>query len=249
MLLLLGLILASCTEDEDDFTRKLCDPVAGEAEPTEGPSSGGTEVMLTGRFIASSYGILDTSVRVGGTPAEILSVDTYGCDPCDACLVESEYCVACWEVCDGLEAYGEYEAELCTEEVWIAIPAGNPGEVAVTLINGHGATQDFQFTYLGGCEDGEDNDGDGLADGDDPGCIATGGVSETGPCENGEDDDDDGWIDLDDPGCVEDPAGTDEALLWESACNNGVDDDVDGWIDAEDPDCLDGYDESEFPEA
>ena len=247
-LLLLGLALAACTEDEEVFSRKLCDPIAGEVNPALGPASGGYEVLLGGRFIASSYGILDTAVRVGGVPATAIAVDAYGCGACEACLLEADYCVDCWEVCDGLEGFEEFEAEECIEEVLIEIPPGVPGTVAITVFNGHGATQDYTFTYQGFCEDGEDNDGDGLTDGDDPGCTATGNAGESGPCENGEDDDGDGWIDLDDPGCAGESSGADEDLFHDAACNNGVDDDMDGFIDADDTDCDDGYDESEFPE-
>ncbi len=248
LLLLLGLALAACGEDDDAYSRKLCDPVAGAVEPASGPASGGYEVVLDGRYIASGYGLLDTAVRVGGADAPVTAVDAWGCDACDACLEEADYCVECWQVCDGLDGYGDHEAEECFEEIWIEIPPGEPGQVAIAVFNGHGATQDYVFTYLGYCEDGEDNDGDGLTDGDDPGCSATGGAGETGICENGEDDDGDGWIDLDDPGCGGEASGDAELLPYGSACNNGVDDDVDGFVDREDPDCDDGYDESEFPE-
>ena len=247
LLLALSLVLPACEEVDETFERKLCDPVAGEVTPPSGSAEGGVEVLLSGRFVASSYdafGPLDVAVRFGGVDAEVVAVNTAGCGACDDCLLEAEICLDCWDVCNGDEPYGE-ETQTCVEEVVVVAPAGVPGEAVVSLFNGHGATQDFRFTYLGWCEDGLDNDGDGLADGDDPGCAGTDGGSESGPCENAEDDDGDGWIDLFDPGCGDDPAGGDEGGLGDTACNNGLDDDGDGWIDAQDGDCDDALDDDE----
>jgi hypothetical protein len=54
------------------------------------------------------------------------------------------------------------------------------------------------------CEDGLDNDGDGLVDDQDPGCTGPADPSELDAfaCNNGLDDDGDGLIDMDDPGCT-----------------------------------------------
>jgi hypothetical protein len=62
------------------------------------------------------------------------------------------------------------------------------------------------------CDNGVDDDGDGLVDGDDPGCTDENDDDETDPttppqCSNGEDDDGDGLVDGDDPGCTD---GTDD---------------------------------------
>jgi hypothetical protein len=112
------------------------------------------------------------------------------------------------------------------------------------------------------CEDGVDNDGDGLADFDpelgDPGCDAADDASErssTLPCDNALDDDGDGLADYasavgaGDPGC--------RAPTWtreDPECQNGVEDDGDGFVDfdggasqglppeqqtAPDPQCVD----------
>jgi hypothetical protein len=55
------------------------------------------------------------------------------------------------------------------------------------------------------CNDGVDNDGDGVVDGGDDGCGSSGGRSETGDrvpyCDDGVDNDGDGLADLDDGGC------------------------------------------------
>ncbi|MBW2445396.1 MAG: S8 family serine peptidase, partial [Deltaproteobacteria bacterium] len=79
------------------------------------------------------------------------------------------------------------------------------------------------------CDDGIDNDADGYADADDPGCESTADLFEkidSLPCDDGLDNDGDGDTDLDDAGCAgpgwpaEDPA-----------CSDGVDNDGDGGID------------------
>jgi hypothetical protein len=58
------------------------------------------------------------------------------------------------------------------------------------------------------CNDGIDNDDDGLIDGEDDGCEASGGRSESGEalryCNDGVDNDRDGLIDEDDGGCLSD---------------------------------------------
>ncbi len=252
-LVLLGLVAAAlpaCEEVDDSVYRKSCDPIPGSITPASGSPQGGFEITLGGHFLSSaysSYGVYDTAVHVGGQPAVVLDVDGDGCGPCESCLLEAEACTDCLDVCRGEEAYGDDEAEECVETVVVEAPAGAPGEVAVAVFNSHGATDGYRFTYLGWCDDGEDNDGDGLVDAEDPGCAATGSQGETGTCENQEDDDGDGWIDLDDPGCADDAAGSSEEGGAASQCNNGLDDDGDGLVDAEDEDCDDGYDDDEFP--
>ncbi|RIL05808.1 MAG: hypothetical protein DCC71_08995 [Proteobacteria bacterium] len=94
---------------------------------------------------------------------------------------------------------------------------------------------DWQPAGGGACANGVDDDGDGLVDGDDPGCTGPSDASEraaTPGCDDGADDDGDGLVDLDDPGCAvgvqpyEDPP-----------CDNGIDDDGDGLVDGDDPVC------------
>ena len=95
------------------------------------------------------------------------------------------------------------------------------------------------------CGDGLDNDGDGLADRDDPDCFfACGRYERALPrCSNGLDDDDDGSIDFPaDPGC-NGSLDDDEA---NDACANGRDDDGDGKADYPlDPGCDGVTDEDE----
>jgi hypothetical protein len=69
------------------------------------------------------------------------------------------------------------------------------------------------------CDNGVDDDGDGLIDGDDPDCQSPEGP-EAGNCSDGIDNDGDGFIDGDDPDC--------QSPDTETSCDNGVDDDGDG---------------------
>ncbi len=94
------------------------------------------------------------------------------------------------------------------------------------------------------CNDGIDDDGDGLVDLDDPGCSATDDAFETNAgvaCDDGFDNDGDGLIDWGrDPGC-EHPTSSSES----PACDDGIDNDGDGGIDWDgagigtpDPQCV-----------
>jgi hypothetical protein len=69
--------------------------------------------------------------------------------------------------------------------------AGDPGSVYFT-----------RLALAPDCSDGEDNDGDGSIDMDDPGCIVPYGSPENPQCDNGIDDDQNGLVDADDPKCT-----------------------------------------------
>jgi polyhydroxybutyrate depolymerase len=110
------------------------------------------------------------------------------------------------------------------------------------------------------CNDGLDNDGDGLTDyPDDSGCTDASDRSEKDdslPCDDGADNDGDGWIDYpEDPGCFH-PA----AHLEDCGCQDGNDNDGDGLIDFDgglsvlgyaatnaDPQCSYAWQASEAP--
>ncbi|MFH2008418.1 MAG: hypothetical protein ABI333_17665 [bacterium] len=82
------------------------------------------------------------------------------------------------------------------------------------------------------CENGSDDDGDGLVDCDDPDCDGTPAcIFEL--CDNGLDDDGDGLADCDDPDCAAQPP-----CLPPETCGNGLDDDGDGLVDCADVDCA-----------
>ena len=107
------------------------------------------------------------------------------------------------------------------------------------------------------CANTVDDDGDGLADLQDPGCATGSDGSERAdangpPCDDGEDDDGDGTLDyrLDsrgDPGCTD---VFDFSERGTNACDDGVDNDGDGLVDAgpdasNDPGCTSPGDTSE----
>ncbi len=89
---------------------------------------------------------------------------------------------------------------------------------------------DFGPEYNTECGDGLDNDGDGLADMADPGCLAPTDPSEREAafvCDDGEDNDGDTLVDYpNDPGCFHPAANTEEPV-----CQDGDDNDGDGKID------------------
>jgi len=85
------------------------------------------------------------------------------------------------------------------------------------------------------CNDGLDDDGDGLIDCDDPDCATAWECTLAFPesdCGDGVDNDGDGATDCEDADC-----GI-ENTCRESECSGGVDDDGDGDVDCEDIDCL-----------
>lgn len=88
---------------------------------------------------------------------------------------------------------------------------------------------DINFEYQ--CDDGHDEDGDGLIDCDDPQCDDNVPCNEV-ICDDGEDDDGDGLIDCQDETCQ----GSDKCR--EVACDDGEDNNFDGLTDCEDPDCA-----------
>ena len=80
------------------------------------------------------------------------------------------------------------------------------------------------------CDDGLDNDGDEKVDCADEGCQDVVPCIEL--CQNGEDDNQDGLVDCDDPLCQSKDACT------EKYCDDDLDGDDDGLIDCDDPDCA-----------
>jgi hypothetical protein len=96
------------------------------------------------------------------------------------------------------------------------------------------------------CGDGGDDDGDGLVDVADPGCLDAADAFETNAlavCDDGFDSDGDGLVDWpDDPGCR-----NLQALYENPQCDDGLDNDADGKIDWDggpgaatpDPQCAD----------
>lgn len=96
------------------------------------------------------------------------------------------------------------------------------------------------------CNDGLDNDGNGLIDAEDPSCYTPfmneGDLFPDAECADGVDNDGDGLIDALDPKCLHRNFGAEAGT--DNSCTDGIDNDGDGLIDLDDPDCASG---SEFP--
>ncbi|MFH1333116.1 MAG: hypothetical protein ABIH53_02700 [archaeon] len=103
------------------------------------------------------------------------------------------------------------------------------------------------------CEDGLDNDGDGLVDMDDPGCSNPEDDDEYNApdpvyqCSDGIDNDNDGLVDMQDPGCSG-PTDNSEYNMPLRQCIDGIDNDGDGLIDMNDPGCTSWLDNNEYNE-
>ncbi len=97
------------------------------------------------------------------------------------------------------------------------------------------------------CQNGRDDDGDGLVDMNDPGCSTPDDNNEGDEpaCSDRRDNDGDGLVDFPaDPGCVS-PGDTDEFNAPLPQCSNGRDDDGDGFVDMNDPGCSSPNDNNE----
>jgi streptogramin lyase len=108
-----------------------------------------------------------------------------------------------------------------------------PGSGTQSLVASIGATG--VTVIRAACEDGFDNDADGLIDfPNDPECAEALDLEEReNPCGDRIDNDGDGLIDYpDDPGCRNVRSTTESP-----SCNDGVDNDADGSADLADPDC------------
>ena len=82
------------------------------------------------------------------------------------------------------------------------------------------------------CDDGIDNNGNGLVDCDDPWCFS---ALHCRPeiCDNGKDDNGNGLVDCDDPQCA------DALNCQPEICNDGIDNNGNGFIDCRDIQCID----------
>lgn len=120
---------------------------------------------------------------------------------------------------------------------------------AATEIESLRSSPDVVVTGIGdaACNDGQDNDGDGLTDyPDDPGCDDAFDPDETDipACADGIDNDDDGDTDFPDDASCSSYLDDDES--GPPACSDGVDNDGDGQSDfPDDPGCQDANDVNE----
>jgi hypothetical protein len=121
-----------------------------------------------------------------------------------------------------------------------------------------------EAALVSACQDGLDNDDDGVSDAADPDCQSSDDSSETGtlggrpaagdplaapasyyppevaPCSDGLDNDGDGVTDSQDAACADSIFGE-----WLPACADGLDNDGDGLTDTSDPTCYGAHDTSE----
>jgi hypothetical protein len=90
---------------------------------------------------------------------------------------------------------------------------------------------------LENCLNGVDDNGDGLADCDDPQCLGHAACIEKREmnCANGADDDGDTLVDCADPDCAE---TLECGAIREWSCHDDVDNDGDGFTDCDDDDCI-----------
>ena len=88
------------------------------------------------------------------------------------------------------------------------------------------------------CDDGVDDNCNGLVDCADPGCFGSRPCVTAGVeiCNNGIDDDADGLVDCADPDCMTSRACM--VVMGMEVCNNGIDDNKDGLVDCADPQCV-----------
>ncbi|MCB9545031.1 MAG: hypothetical protein H6706_03970 [Myxococcales bacterium] len=101
---------------------------------------------------------------------------------------------------------------------------------------------------LPACSDGIDNDGDGRADLDDPGCEGPNDEDERNPaqCDDDLDNDQDGFTDFpDDPGCGSIFDDDEDNPPPTPQCADGIDNDRDGLVDEQDPGCSSAADPRE----
>ncbi len=113
-------------------------------------------------------------------------------------------------------------------------------------------TETFRIGLVAACADGLDNDGDGLADRDDPGCLDHDDRSEEDPllCPEPRDPGTEGDEEAGTEG-EDTPDAPGDCLAADSlpSCANGLDDDGDGLTDLDDPGCRNRADWTEDTDA
>jgi len=179
---------------------------------------------------------------LGGPSAIAMSVSAHGAIVTGSALI--------WDVDHGFRAIA---TALSERGVGLGGFSGLTGSFAISAdgstIVGVGQRNNQPHGWLAvipACDNGVDDDGDGVRDAADPGCADADDLDEHAPafpCDDGIDGDADGLIDYPrDPGCAngygrrEDPQ-----------CQNGMDDDGDGAIDhPDDSECRSPSDDDEL---
>jgi hypothetical protein len=118
----------------------------------------------------------------------------------------------------------------------LATPGSPPVALNVTVFGQSKQARHLRHGRVGSgacpetCDDGADNDGDGLPDCADPDC-ANADVCGEEICADGIDNDADSRIDCLDPSCR-------DQLSCQEECTDGIDNDSNGLVDGDDPDCF-----------
>jgi hypothetical protein len=111
------------------------------------------------------------------------------------------------------------------------------GDQYIIVVDGYTSTSlgtyslDINVSPESVCDDGVDNDGDGLTDCEDDDC-AEDAVCIESDCADGVDNDGDGAMDCDDSDCLA------YSACYEAICDDASDDDGDGDVDCDDSDCA-----------
>ncbi|PCJ12416.1 MAG: hypothetical protein COB10_07300, partial [Planctomycetota bacterium] len=193
-------------------------------------------------------GIFNQDIWFSFVPDADGAIDVTTCDPTswdtDLVLYDgSAGCAALFELnCsgDGVGNAGPCQAFYSEFENPTAVFAGVTYYLRVGGWNALAAgvgTMNMNFYAIGAeiCDDGADNDADGLIDCFDPDCAGVPPCgAEAGQCDDGVDNDADGTTDCFDVDCIGDPACFEGDA---ATCTDGVDNDADGATDCADLDC------------
>jgi cysteine-rich repeat protein len=175
---------------------------------------------------------------IAGCSGEELSADTCGdfvvqaSEACDDGDIESgDGCSATCAIETGWACgpgtLGSRCATVCGDGVMAAAEQCDDGNLAA----GDGCSATCSREITEDCNDGFDNDSDGLTDCADPDCGPA-GVCANESCANGIDDNGNGLADCADPQCA-----TDIACVVVEVCDDGVDNDNNGAVDCLDETC------------
>ena len=224
------------TEDARDIPRPDTDSLMCDAGPVEVQPAAGTIIIDKVTLPIS----VPTNFSFNGTgfPA--------------SCGLDGAFTLADADptiMCAGLpanQAYTISETVPVGTTLGLACDTGNTvvagDQVTINLAADDVITCTFTNTQMEICNDGMDNNGDGLNNCQDPLCVGQTGESgqtceipET-TCNDTDDNDGDGQVDCDDTDCATNVACTGGAP--EDNCTNGIDDDGDTAIDCDDADCA-----------
>ncbi|MEC8191807.1 MAG: hypothetical protein VX127_03695 [Myxococcota bacterium] len=172
----------------------------------------GYEVVLDSKVIGTQYACLVEGV----SPAQCTDCEAFGLtlQQCKTCINEGTELRMC-----GIDA--SCDEEKAEEEV--EVDTGRTPAIAYSYRNYFTLPLDWnpnESNAYGNCEDGWDNDLDGLPDSRDEDCV----LPEI--CNDGIDNDRDGKVDREDYDCA-----------TKEVCDDGFDNDLDGKIDSNDSDC------------